>query len=389
MTQLNKASKVCFISHNATRTGAPLVLFHLVKWLQQNTTISCHVLFLEAGEMVSVFEQVCSCSVLPSVNESGFLRRSLRFFVGFSSRKHAIRQLPQFDVIFFNAAPSLQVLQLLPQHSGTRKILWLHEQPLSIEMWYQAYFTRENLMQFDEILSVSADTINFLENRYQVPVARLHVEHPFVDVASLVEKQMQYHKQRDEQSERPFVIGGSGLQDWRKGPDLFLRVARKVRDLQPSRSFQFVWVGAESGLTHGLRYEAAKLGLQSVVEFTGAQSNPAQWFDRFDVFLLTSREDPFPLVVLEAAAFEKPVLCFDGIGDITKLVRLVPENVVPYSDTDAMAERVVSYINRTTSNSGSKLRSSIETYDVNQRAPVIAQYISPGFEYLSDSVRSK
>jgi glycosyltransferase involved in cell wall biosynthesis len=37
------------------------------------------------------------------------------------------------------------------------------------------------------------------------------------------------------------------------------------------------------------------------------------------VFALTSREDPFPLVALEAASMEKPIIFFENAGGIPEL----------------------------------------------------------------------
>ena len=44
--------------------------------------------------------------------------------------------------------------------------------------------------------------------------------------------------------------------------------------------------------------------------FLGEIENPYPLFDRMDVFTVTSRADPFPLVVLEAMALGKPVVGF-------------------------------------------------------------------------------
>jgi glycosyltransferase involved in cell wall biosynthesis len=54
-----------------------------------------------------------------------------------------------------------------------------------------------------------------------------------------------------------------------------------------------------------------------------------------------SREDPFPLVCLEAAATGKPVLCFDRGGGMPEFVRDDAGCVVPYLDLGAMAKCIV------------------------------------------------
>ena len=56
---------------------------------------------------------------------------------------------------------------------------------------------------------------------------------------------------------------------------------------------------------------------------------------------MPSREDPFPLVNLEAAFFEKPVLCFEDSGGTPELVENDAGFVVPYLDIEEMAIKAV------------------------------------------------
>jgi glycosyltransferase involved in cell wall biosynthesis len=73
------------------------------------------------------------------------------------------------------------------------------------------------------------------------------------------------------------------------------------------------------------------------VVFTGNVVSHLPYFAQFDAFLLTSREDPFPLVVLDAASLGKPVVCFAEAGGAPELVQEDAGLVVPYLDVEAMA----------------------------------------------------
>jgi glycosyltransferase involved in cell wall biosynthesis len=68
---------------------------------------------------------------------------------------------------------------------------------------------------------------------------------------------------------------------------------------------------------------------------------PREYFLAGDLFLLTSREDPFPLVALEAADCGLPVLCFDGAGAMPGFVQGDAGYVIAFEDVQAMAEKVV------------------------------------------------
>ena len=55
----DRPAGVLFISHDAWRTGAPLVLLHFLRWLKQHSTIPFVVLLREgAGELRPEFEHL-------------------------------------------------------------------------------------------------------------------------------------------------------------------------------------------------------------------------------------------------------------------------------------------------------------------------------------------
>lgn len=136
------------------------------------------------------------------------------------------------------------------------------------------------------------------------------------------------------------LIVGSGIAGWRKGTDLFIHLARAVGQ-QRSRAY-FAWIGG--GSAWEFEHDVRVGGLAEKMRFTGAVVKPADYLAAADVFVLTSREDPYPLVCLGAAAREKPIVCFEGAGGGPEFVEEDCGFVVPYLDTLAMADRVVSLL---------------------------------------------
>jgi glycosyltransferase involved in cell wall biosynthesis len=59
-----------------------------------------------------------------------------------------------------------------------------------------------------------------------------------------------------------------------------------------------------------------------------------------NIFVLTSREDPFPLVCLEAASLGKPIICFDQSGGMPEFVSNGCGYVVPYLSIDSVREKI-------------------------------------------------
>jgi glycosyltransferase involved in cell wall biosynthesis len=94
--------------------------------------------------------------------------------------------------------------------------------------------------------------------------------------------------------------------------------------------------------------------------------------------LLTSREDPYPVGCLEAAALEKPIVCFANAGGASEFLEEDCGFVVPYLDVPAMADRIVSLIDsadrRRTMGTAAR-RKVTERHDVSRAAPRIADII--------------
>ena len=106
-------------------------------------------------------------------------------------------------------------------------------------------------------------------------------------------------------------MGMCGLAQPRKGADIFFEVAERVPE------HDFVWIGpwappdADANEPTWQRFKELALPNFYV---TGLVENPYAHLRRLDAFVLTSREDPNPLVVAEALVLGKRVLAFSETG---------------------------------------------------------------------------
>jgi glycosyltransferase involved in cell wall biosynthesis len=139
-----------------------------------------------------------------------------------------------------------------------------------------------------------------------------------------------------------FVVGGCGSLNWWKAPELFVLAAHRLRVRRPEARVHFVWVGGtvRSAEHERLCHDVDRLGLGGTVHFLGTLPDPHPHFALFDAFLLSSREDSFPFVCVEAAALGLPIVCFERSGGAPELVEDDAGFVVPYLDLDAAADRL-------------------------------------------------
>ena len=136
------------------------------------------------------------------------------------------------------------------------------------------------------------------------------------------------------------LIGSCGNAEWRKGNDIFMAVAQQVIKRHVEQPVYFVWVGMHNynEIYQLQRLDAQKMGLADRIIHVESTPEVFQYLSQYDIFILPSREDPYPLVVLEAALAEKPIVCFAGAGGAPELVEEDAGFVVSYLDVQEMSD---------------------------------------------------
>lgn len=176
------------------------------------------------------------------------------------------------------------------------------------------------------------------------------------------------------------LILSCGSADWRKGADLFVQLARVVCQERPKRAIHFAWLGADPNSLDlvRLQYDVGKAGLHGRVSLLAPVPDPKPYFEAADVFALVSREDPFPLVMLEAASAGRPIVCFQDAGGAPEFVENDCGIVTPYLDMPAMARAICSLVDdeglrlRLGKHAAEKVR---QRHDINVAAPKILSII--------------
>lgn len=108
------------------------------------------------------------------------------------------------------------------------------------------------------------------------------------------------------------VVGFVGRLEEVKGPDYFLEVASRSGEEN-----DFVFIGTGS-MQSGLLSRVLEEGLGHRVGFLGEVPDASGYLRQLDVLAITSRHEGLPMVLLEAAACEVPVVAFNvgGVADI-------------------------------------------------------------------------
>ena len=338
--------RILFIGHEASKTGAPTVLLHLLRWLKRTRSdYFFDLLLLTGGELESEFRKVCNVHVLrkriDGTNLMAAFSKAIRFLKKIFGRERRLLAslAAKHSLVFSNTAVSLEMLKMFNDH-GSRTICWMHELDHALD----TIFPRERFFELAESVDgfiVGSNAVRDMLLRRGI-TKPIDVVYEFVDVAAFSGEAEVDIRDMLGIPANAFVVGGCATIESRKGPDLFVQIARRV--IEKSPDIYFLWVGGRYPSTEAeyqkLRSNIVDAGLENRIIFTDIHNELSEYYRAMDIFILPSREDPFPLVCLEAAIVEKPILCFERAGGMPEFVGDDAGFAVPYLDVDAMAAKI-------------------------------------------------
>lgn len=318
---------VIFLSHDASATGAPVILLSFIRWLKANTTIRFAIVLGRGGSLKNKFEEIAPCFYINDHPQEK-LRGRLIEFCG-----HNVQ------VIYCNTIASGAYIKDI-QFLNALFIAHVHE----LENLFNVFENevKELISCRPKFIAVSDDVRACIERRVDVEATTITVIPGFIEpidrsicsVSCLCSDR------------RVKIIFGCGTVEKRKGFDLFCEVARLL-PTTGSLKIKMYWIGSEGDIN--AKEEIERTGVSEVVTWLGPQEYPRSFFEQGDLFLLTSREDPFPLVCLEAAESSLPIICFGPpAGGIHTFVEDDAGVVVPYLDVAAMASETLKLLGNST-----------------------------------------
>lgn len=316
---------ILFISHEASLSGAPIVFLNIIRWLRPRMPHRFRVILRTGGPLEREFGKVAEVYLL----ENGTVDRSC---------------LQDVCLIYSNTATNGLFLSSLPI-GDIPVITHIHEMQCALD-----WNGKDNLKQIRKhsvhIIACSNAVAQVLTHIYGID--RNHVTAiPESIYPSEVQDRSKLPSALMNElnlSGNEFVVVSSGTVHLQKGSDLFIQLASYCRErLQPDQSIRFFWIGGVSNeFSSGLfEHDARKLGLDGIIKFLGETDNPHPAIASADVFCLPSREDSFPLVMLEAGALGKPVLAFRQSGGAEEYCSKGGGFLFPYLDVSAMGEFIL------------------------------------------------
>ena len=303
--------KILFLTPNGGRGGSEMMLWYLTKELDKQK-IDWKVITFGKGDLLNEKNYPGKVYLLPS-------KKGRKSEIISKINRNILKR--EIDDNF-----------ILKIHKSFNPDLWYFNSCVTIG---KSHLTkRVNVkfaVHFHELISV-LDQLNGNDLKYAINNAYMNIGcstpvvkmlstlkatnvklfHSGVDLSKIIYTD-NYTKLRTKYNlkENDFLWIMSGQTNPRKGFDLFSEIAENFNSVE---NVKFMWIG--NTRKHGYNYYVnQKLNELENVIITGQLSN--DYFNHLNLangFLLTSREDPFPLVMIESAYLGKPIVSFNSGG---------------------------------------------------------------------------
>ena len=332
MTGLRKQPRgvrsLLLVGHDAYLHGAQLLLLNIMRTLRLEMGVNVSLLLLEGGPLLPEYRKLGDVVVVAERGQP----------LGDVVVELAARFPDKMAIC--NTVVTGEVVESLSQH-GFQTVSLVHELSNLISERGLEGCAKSIARRADRIV-FAADFVKESFEHICGSLGSKAVVRPqgiYQPVALDPSQAGAIHRKLDLPAEAQIVIN-LGYGDLRKGFDLFLEVAKKV--CREERNAHFVWLGnVDPQLLHWLSVDVQG-GLGGRFHVLPFDTDVGPYLNSASVLALTSREDPFPSVVMEALACGVPVVAFEGGGGYVEAVRRRTANgeVVPMADTDAMATAI-------------------------------------------------
>ena len=277
--------------------------------------------------------------------------RSLLFFSR-SARKALTRHVD----IMWRIRPNVSQIEALFSQGGF-DTLYMNNQPGSNEEGYLAAANLQaRVIQHCRIEPVLTPPLVKLVNAHATKiiavshgVERVLLQHGVrPELCTTVNNAIDIHqplpdrsamRQRLNIDDDTFVFGSIGSLIPRKANHHTLEALAQFSQKHPQAKWKMVLVG-EGAERRALAEQARALGIEHHVIFTGFQNTPFDYLATFDAFILASKSEGLPRVVLEAMLLNIPVIGSQVTGTAELIDHDSTGLLFPWSDVSQLAQHL-------------------------------------------------
>jgi glycosyltransferase involved in cell wall biosynthesis len=325
-------TKILFFTPSYTRGGSEMYLYYLLENIDAS---KFDVMLYVDGQGELTNEKLNYKIVTNNIREKSFqyyfnkiVKKIFNYNANYSSIKK-IHKTFKPDLWYFNTS-------VMPKYVSYAQLL---SAPYVVH-FHELYSVHDKLSGSDlKNMIDKAESIIACSNAVKHMINNIRTENVFVQYEHVaIDEEVVDIGVRSKYGipENAFLWLMSGQKNHRKGYDLIPKIANH---LIKTNSY-VVWLGGDRNF--GINQLVNSSQLKNLIEpglLKGKEYKSI--LNAADAFVLTSREDPFPLVMIEASSKKLPIISFDS-GGVTEFVERGMGKVVPNCDVQLLLDAMSS-----------------------------------------------
>jgi glycosyltransferase involved in cell wall biosynthesis len=237
--------------------------------------------------------------------------------------------------VFLNLSSDLKLGGIAAKLAGVKQIIYRRGQALPVRNSFFNKFLLKNVATHIIANSSEIKRNILINNPALVPDNKIHVIYNGIDLTEcrIEPKFPLYHKKSSE-----IVLGNAGRLVEQKGQKYLIELAHALK--KDGIRFKLI-VAGEGPLEKDLKEYASQLNVHDQMVFTGFVTDIKAFMDSIDIFVLTSIHEGSANTLLEAMAYEKPVIAFDISSNSEIIQDHLTGFLVEFPSVIKMAARII------------------------------------------------
>lgn len=364
------------VGHDAYKHGAQLLTLNIFKTLKQQFGIDVKVALLDGGPLVSEYEKIGETYVCNGDVDQ------------FENVVKKLKQESGLTRAICNTTVSGKVAHVLHRQNISFVSL-IHELKNLVQEYKLESAANDIAAYADKIIFAAKAVQDSFESVVDNVIDDKLIIHPQGIYQTLERNADSYkdiRKRLGLNNESKLVVN-VGYADLRKGFDIFVNLAKVL--VARDNNYHFLWIGdIEPSLKRWLKSDLDSELLSANFHNVPFTNEISSYLVAANVFAMTSREDPFPSVVMESLALGTPVVGFNGGGGFTELLEnALNGQAVEMANIEAMAT-AIQYEASSNTHEKEELRidAAVSAFKWDDYVFSLVEYLDPSIKRISVAV---
>lgn len=333
---MKQKTKILFTLPNLNSGGAERIIVNIINSLDENY-FDIHLLLINnSGSLCSFLKRNIKITTL-NVKKTRYALFAL------------IKQIKKINPdIIFSTLQRMNLLVLIASFFISKKIKIFVREPTMPSLFIKSkntlylYLIIKLYPRAFMVIAQSNEMKKDIINSYNINKEKIRVINNPLDKKS-IDKMVNINKDIPFLSRNINVVASGNINKY-KDYGMLIHAFKLV--IEKNNSFHLYILGRDekNGLKESLEQLLDKLNIKENVHFLGYQENPYIFYKYSDLFVLSSKQEGLPNVILENLYLEKPIISTNCINSINKLL-INRQNgfIVNVGDFEDMADKILRY----------------------------------------------